>query len=48
MDSYVTCFDIETVGSKPVLIYGTKNGGIGAIELNIDEAILLWENEEVR
>jgi hypothetical protein len=27
----------------PVLIYGTKSGGIGAIELTQDEAIVLWE-----
>lgn len=47
MDSDVTCFDLDSNSSKqPVLIYGTKNGGIGAIELNSDEAILLWETEE--
>lgn len=48
MDSYVTCFDIEVVNAKSILIYGTKNGGIGAIELNSDEAILLWETEDFR
>jgi hypothetical protein len=26
-----------------LIIYGTKNGTIGAVELTKDEAIVLWE-----
>ena len=47
-DSNVTCFSLakETTGTgNALLIYGCKNGRMGAIELTKDEAIVLWENE---
>jgi len=28
-----------------LIIYGTKSGNIGAIELTKDEAIVLWETD---
>lgn len=27
------------------MIYGLKNGGIGALELTKDEAVVLWETD---
>lgn len=46
LDSYVTCFDIRPEPSSkgfPLLVFGTKAGSIGAVELTTDEAIVLWE-----
>lgn len=48
LDSQVTAFDLRSEPSKsgcPILIYGTKNGNLGAIELTPDEAIVLWETD---
>lgn len=48
LDAGVTCFDIQQEPSSagfPLLIYGLKNGGIGAIELTTDEAVVLWESD---
>jgi len=42
----VTCLDLQLAPSSkdlPLLVYGTKSGGIGAVELASDEAIVLWE-----
>jgi hypothetical protein len=33
----------KTSRGCPMLIYGLKNGSIGAIELTKDEGIVLWE-----
>ena len=46
LDSKVTCFDVQTEPSSsgfPLLIYGLKNGSLGAVELTSDEAVVLWE-----
>lgn len=48
LDAHVTCFDVQEAPTKngfPLLIFGTKSGNIGAIELTIDEAIVLWETD---
>ena len=47
MDSQVTCFSQQkekTTRSCPLLVYGCKNGAVGAVEMTRDEAIVLWEN----
>jgi hypothetical protein len=36
-----------TASGCPLIVFGTRNGGIGAIELTRDEAIVLWETESV-
>lgn len=44
----MTCFDLQeqpTRNGFPLLVYGTKSGNIGAIELTSDEAIVLWETD---
>ena len=32
-----------TTRGFPLLIYGLKSGGLGALELSNDEAVVLWE-----
>jgi hypothetical protein len=42
------CLDIRpklTKAGCPLIVYGTKNGNIGAVELTKDEAIVLWETD---
>lgn len=34
-----------TKNGYPLIVYGTKSGSIGAIELTKDEAIVLWETD---
>ena len=46
LDAKVTCFDVQqepAVSGFPLVIYGLKNGGIGALELTNDEAVVIWE-----
>jgi hypothetical protein len=48
LDSQVNCFSQQkekTSRGCPLIIYGCKNGSIGALELTKDEAIILWEND---
>ena len=48
LDANVTCFDLQEAPTRngyPLLVYGTKSGNIGAIELTADEAIVLWETD---
>jgi len=48
LDAHVTCFVVQEDPTKngfPLLVFGTKSGNIGAIELTIDEAIVLWETD---
>jgi len=34
-----------TKNGFPLVVYGTKSGNIGAVELTEDEAIVLWETD---
>lgn len=48
LDSRVTCFDLQIEPASsgyPLLIFGLKNGGIGALELTNDEAVVIWESD---
>ena len=48
LDSKVTCFDLQSEPASsgyPLLIFGLKNGGLGALELTNQEAVVLWESE---
>ena len=48
LDSKVTCFDLQSEPASsgyPLLIFGLKNGGLGALELTNHEAVVLWESE---
>lgn len=48
VDSPIVCLDVRPKPTKagcPLIVYGTKNGNIGAVELTKDEAIVLWETD---
>ena len=43
----MTLCDIQSARNFPLVIYGLKNGTIGALEatLSEDEAFILWEED---
>lgn len=48
MESQITCFSLQKEPTQRggfVLVYGLRNGCIGAVELSGDEAVVLWECE---
>ena len=46
LDSAPTCISAieqQEGGQALIILYGLQNGNIGAMELGVDEAIVLWE-----